>query len=154
LRTLVYVPEDSLCEFHALDWDMLREMLPHGVTIGSHTRSHALLANEDGDSLLREIRGSRAILERELGVTIEHLAYPDGRFNERGVDEVVASGYRCAYTTCTHRDDRNPLLTIPRRLLWENSSMDVFGRFSPAILSCQVHGIFDSAARCQQEHWA
>lgn len=154
LRTLVYVPEASLREFHALDWNMLREMLPRGVTIGSHTRSHALLANERGAGLLREISGSREILERELGVPIEHLAYPDGRFNEQAVTEVARAGYRYAYTTCTHRDRRHPQLTIPRRLLWEKSCMDSFGRFSPAILSCQVRGVFDPAARCQQEHWA
>lgn len=153
LRTQVYIPEHSLREFHALDWEMMREMLGNGVTIGSHTRSHALLANEKGESLAREIRGSKEILERRLGVPVEHLAYPDGRFNEQAVAMVRDAGYRCAYTTCTHRYDDYPLLTIPRRLLWENSCMDSFGRFSPAILSCQVNGIFDPAARCQQNHW-
>lgn len=153
LRGLVYIPQDSLREFHSLDWDMMREMLPSGVTIGSHTRSHALLANEQGESLVREIRGSKEVLERGLATRVDHLAYPDGRFNEQAVATVAEAGYRCAFTTCTHRYDDYPLLTIPRRLLWENSCMDSFGRFSPAILSCQVNGIFDPAARCEQNHW-
>lgn len=152
LRGWIYVPEERLCEFHSLDSDMLKEMLPQGVTVGSHTRTHALLANECYDRVLEEVDGSRRDLERCLETRIEHFAYPDGRFNESAVRGVAEARYRCAYTTCTHRDSRHPQLTIPRRVLWENSSMDSFGRFSSALMSCQFNGIFDPAAKCRQEH--
>jgi len=42
------------------------------------------------------------------------------------------SGFQFAYTTCRHRLPTYPHLTIPRKLLWENSCMDSLGRFSPA----------------------
>src|SRR5437867_4054170 len=77
------------------------------------------------------------------GRPVWHFAYPDGRFNAAVVDEVAAAGYRFAYTTCRHRDPRRPLLTVPRRLLWENSCVDAAGRFSPAIMRCHVQGLFD-----------
>lgn len=153
MRRKIIIPEDILHEFHSLSWGMLAEMTRHGVTVGSHTKSHSLLANEDWDTVIDELKGSRHVLEQNLGIQVRHFAYPDGRFNENAVKGVAAAGFRYGYTTCLHRDPGQPLLTIPRRVLWENSCLDSFGRFSPAILSCQVNGIFDPAARCRQEHW-
>src|SRR5690606_8233810 len=137
----------------ALDWPMLRKMLPNGITIGSHTRSHALLANEPWEKVVEEVKGSRQVLEAGLGVDIRHFAYPDGRFDAKAIRARSEAGFRSAFTTCNHVDRELPLLTIPRKLLWEHSSMNGFGRFSPSIMSCQVNGIFDPAARCRQQHW-
>lgn len=154
LRDNVRVTADTLAEFHSLTWPMLRHMAANGVTVGSHTKSHKLLVNESWDTIVEEARGSRAALESQLGHRIDHFAYPDGRFNADAVNAVGLAGFRYAYTTCMHRDREKPLLTIPRRVLWENSCVDAFGKFSPSVLSCQINGIFDPAARCQQTHWA
>jgi len=154
LRSRVSLPEDELQDFRMLDWEMLAEMVANGVTVGSHTRSHALLANETAQVLLDEVEGSRHELERRLGVPIRHFAYPDGQFNANAIEAVAHAGYSTAYTICAHRDPSHPLLTISRRMLWENACMDGFGRFSPAILSCQVNGIFDPADACRAQHWA
>ena len=154
LRDTVVVTADTLAEFHALTWDMLKHMVANGVTAGSHTKSHKLLVNESYATILEELKGSRAELEARLGGEVRHFAFPDGRFNADALNGVAAAGYRYAYTTCMHRDHKYPLLTIPRRVLWENSCVDGFGRFSPSILSCQINGIFDPATRCQQTHWA
>jgi hypothetical protein len=68
------------------------------------------------------------------------------------VGAVATAGYRFAYTTCTHRDPRYPLLTLPRRMLWENACVDAVRRFSPAIMSCQVHGVWSLMGGCGQDH--
>lgn len=154
LRGRVSLREDELRDFQSLDWDMLAEMVAGGVTVGSHTRSHALLANETPQVLRDEVEGSRTELEQRLDVPIRHFAYPDGRFNASAIQAVADAGYRTAYTICAHRDRAHPLLTISRRMLWENACMNGFGRFSPAILSCQVNGIFDPAGTCRTQHWA
>ena len=154
LRGRISVPEDELRDFQMLDWDMLAEMVAGGVTVGSHTRSHALLATEEPQVLRDEVEGSRRELEQRLGVPIRHFAYPDGRFDASAIRAVADAGYRSAYTICAHRDRAHPLLTISRRMLWENACMNGFGRFSPAILSCQVNGIFDPAGTCRTQHWA
>jgi peptidoglycan/xylan/chitin deacetylase (PgdA/CDA1 family) len=129
-------------------------MVAGGVTVGSHTRSHALLANETPEVLHDEVEGSRRALEQRLGVPIRHFAYPDGRFNASAIQAVADAEYRTAHTICTHRDRAHPLLTISRRMLWEKACINGFGRFSPAILDCQVNGIFDPADTCQTQHWA
>jgi peptidoglycan/xylan/chitin deacetylase (PgdA/CDA1 family) len=137
-----------------LSWEMLADMVRAGVIVGSHTRSHAWLTQESSIDVLDEARGSREEIERRLGITVEHFAYPDGRFDAATVTAVAAAGYRFGYTTCTHRDPRHPLLTLPRRMLWENSCVDAVHRFSPAIMSCQVHGIWNLVSSCGQNHGA
>jgi peptidoglycan/xylan/chitin deacetylase (PgdA/CDA1 family) len=137
-----------------LSWEMLADMVRAGVIVGSHTRSHAWLTRESPIDVLDEARGSREEIERRLGITVEHFAYPDGRFDAATVTAVAAAGYRFAYTTCTHRDPRHPLLTLPRRMLWENSCVDAVNRFSPAIMSCQVHGVWSLMSSCGQNHGA
>jgi peptidoglycan/xylan/chitin deacetylase (PgdA/CDA1 family) len=152
LEDQVEIDESALKELHACSWDMLAEMHRAGVTIGSHTRTHALLTNERRHKVLDETAGSRQVLESKLGVTIKHFAYPNGSFNAAAVGAVSVSGYRLAYTTCRHRDPTYPLLTIPRKLLWENSCLDALGRFSSPIMSCQAHGVFGFVAKCRQDH--
>ncbi len=130
----------------SVTWEMIHEMHRAGVIIGSHTRTHAVLPNESPERVLEEIEGSRIELERRLQTAVRHFAYPDGRFNQSTINAVAASGYKYAYTTSRGRQTGYPLFTIPRRLLWENSCADPVGRFSPALLDCLIHGIFDHGA--------
>ncbi|HLB88826.1 MAG TPA: polysaccharide deacetylase family protein [Terriglobales bacterium] len=150
LEAKVGIDEGALKELHACSWEMLAEMQRAGVTIGSHTQTHALLTNECWHKMLDETAASRQVLERKLGITIKHFAYPNGSFTDAAVRAVAVSGYRLAYTTCLHRSLVYPLLTIPRKFLWENSCMDARGYFSPSILSCQAHRVFDAFVPCDQ----
>jgi peptidoglycan/xylan/chitin deacetylase (PgdA/CDA1 family) len=133
-----------------LTWPMLTEMRQAGWTIGSHTRSHVSLPAESPDTIADELEGSRAVIEQHLGEPVTHFAYPGGQFTPAVVDAVARAGYEFAYTACTHGDTRNPALTIERLLLWEGSSTDARGRFSPAILNCQAHDLWPR--RCARMH--
>lgn len=154
LQAEVEVSDRTLGQLRPVTWEMLDEMQRAGITIGSHTRSHGLLTNESQPRALDEIAGSRRDLERRLGTAVTHFAYPGGRFDETTVRAVRESGFRFGYTTCSHRDPVNPLLTIPRKLLWERACLNVFGRFSSAIMGCQVNGVFDLVAGCGLHHGA
>jgi peptidoglycan/xylan/chitin deacetylase (PgdA/CDA1 family) len=145
--------EDGVLEPHrSLSWEMIVEMQRCGITIGSHTKTHAVLTRETHEKVLDETDGSRKELQRKLVTEIRHFAYPDGRFDAPTVKAVAASGYRFAYTTCRHRDPVYPLLTIPRLLLWENSCLDARGNFSAAIMNCHINGVFDLVHSCNQAH--
>ena len=147
-------PDPGTSALMCMDWEMLGGMQRAGICIGSHTCSHALLTNEAADKVAAEARDSRRKVEHRLGTAPLHFAYPDGRFDASVVTAVADTGYRFGYTTCCHQDPDRPALTIPRRLLWENACLDAFGRFSPAVMSCQVNGVFDFAARCRIDHAA
>ena len=135
-----------------LSWEMLAEMRDSGMTIGSHSRSHPFLTNESEERVLEEAAISRRELRRRLGVDAACFAYPGGGFNPSVVQAVANAGYRYGFTVCRHRDPQYPLLTIPRTALWEQSCLDPFGRFSPAIMSCQASGAFNLLSRCTRAH--
>jgi peptidoglycan/xylan/chitin deacetylase (PgdA/CDA1 family) len=152
LEKSIAISADMREALRPLTWDMLAEMQRAGMTIGSHTRTHAVLTNETRQRAADEIAGSRRELQRRLGSPIDFFAYPDGGFNDDIVKAVAAAGYRYAFTTCRHRDAGNPMLTIPRIGLWERSSVDPRERFSPEIMSCLAAGMFGAASRCSQAH--
>jgi len=152
LRTCVSVSEQSQRELQSLDWDMLRTLHGQGVTIGSHTRSHALLPHHGDRRVADELAGSRRQLGMQLGTPARFLAYPDGQFDERIACAAEMAGYTGALTICNHRSHERPRYTIPRRVLWENASIGVNGEFSPANMSCLVHGVFNLSSRCKQDH--
>jgi len=135
-----------------LTWEMIIAMHRAGVTVGSHTKTHVELINEEPRTILDEIKGSRSRLEQRLGTEVTHIAYPDGQFNAAVIKAAALSGYRYGYTSCRHRDVSYPLLTIPRILLWENSCIDAHGDFSPAIFKCLVRGLFPFTDTCLRDH--
>jgi peptidoglycan/xylan/chitin deacetylase (PgdA/CDA1 family) len=141
-------------EPRTMTWQMVRDLHRAGFTIGSHTRTHAWLANETRDKRFDEIAGSKRDLEERLGEPVRHFAYPGGQFTPPVVDMVARAGYQFAYTACDHRDPRHPSLTIDRLMLWEGSSVASDGQFSSNILSCQAHRLWPSARRCEQVHAA
>jgi len=135
-----------------LTWDTIRDMRRSGFTIASHTRTHVWLPREAPERVATELAGSRLELERQLGEPVAHFAYPAGEFTGDVVAAVQVAGYRFGYTICGHRDRRRPLLTVPRELLWEHSATDGRGRFSPAQMSCHIHGLFSGMNGCVQTH--
>jgi glycosyltransferase involved in cell wall biosynthesis/peptidoglycan/xylan/chitin deacetylase (PgdA/CDA1 family) len=136
----------------SLRWDDLRAMSRRGLTVASHTRSHALLTRESAERVRDELAGSRAELERGLGRPVRHFAYPDGSFDAAAVRAVAAAGYRYGYTVCGHGDPRHPLLTLRRRVLWEGATLGALGGFSRNVLRAQLQGRFDFAQRCRDAH--
>jgi peptidoglycan/xylan/chitin deacetylase (PgdA/CDA1 family) len=137
-----------------LNWEELAEMGGAGMTIGSHTKSHVSLPTEAPGVVAEELTGSKRLLEHYLGRPVTHFAYPGGQFTSAVVDEVSRAGYEFAYTACRHGDVCHPALTIERLLLWQGSSVDADGRFSSAILNCQVQDLWPPARRCERVHVA
>lgn len=83
-----------------MDWNTLREILKDPlVTIGSHTVSHP-----DDMSLLppetqrTELADSKTTLERELGVDIDFLAFPNGKGDETSQALARELGYKMAFS--------------------------------------------------------
>jgi peptidoglycan/xylan/chitin deacetylase (PgdA/CDA1 family) len=148
----ISLPSSYRHEFMPLSWEMIGEMQRSDITIGSHTASHVLLTSESLDEARRQLIESRQTLENRLRRNVEHFAYPDGRFNRAILETVQQAGYRFAYTICPQRDSRFPLLTIPRKILWENACTNLLGQFSPSVMRCQTDGIFDRRGACEHIH--
>jgi len=152
LQTEFTVTENWQGALRPLSWEMVAEMRHAGMTIGSHSKTHAFLTNESEERVTEEAEMSRRELERRLGVSAEWFAYPGGSFNRRVVRAVARAGYQFGFTDCWHRDREHPQLTLPRKTMWERSCIDPSGRFSPSIMSCHAASMFDRFADCAGNH--
>jgi peptidoglycan/xylan/chitin deacetylase (PgdA/CDA1 family) len=152
LESVARIDDADFPDLHAMTWDMVSTLDRCGMTVGSHTQTHALLTIETPDRMANQLTGSARTLQHRLGKPVAHFAYPDGRFNPAVVSTVAHAGYRWAYTTCGHRDAQRPALTIPRTLLWENACLDHRGRFSSSLMGGLASGVFNWMAPCRQRH--
>jgi peptidoglycan/xylan/chitin deacetylase (PgdA/CDA1 family) len=81
-----------------MSWDHVRALHAEGFEVGAHTVSHADLGSTAGDEAFREIAGSRARLEDELGAAADLFSYPYGA--PRSISEanralVAEAGFAC-----------------------------------------------------------
>ncbi len=90
----------------SLTWKMLRKLDRGGVTIQSHTVSHAdltALMNNRGEEtskrLYEEIYLSKRILELYLEREVEYFAFPYGRYTLDLVELASLAGYRRVFST-------------------------------------------------------
>lgn len=86
-----------------LTWAELGEMHRLGMTIGAHTLTHPNLPNAGVEAAAREISGSKARLETELGAPVTMFSYPNGgaeRYMTPEVKRLVQeAGYAAAATS-------------------------------------------------------
>jgi peptidoglycan/xylan/chitin deacetylase (PgdA/CDA1 family) len=87
-------PQEAMC-----DWDDLRKLERHGVSVQSHGASHRRFSELASAELEEELRRSKATLEAGLGKPVEVIAYPfgDGGVNQQAVEKALErTGYRAA----------------------------------------------------------
>ncbi len=93
------------------------------ATIGAHTVDHVRLRDRPAREQEDTISGSKGDLERAIGRTVSHFAYPFGRrddFDDRSVDAVRSAAFDTACTTIpgTARSSSDPF-RLPRRLVMD-----------------------------------
>lgn len=99
--TGVDVDADELAKKLFAPWAALREMQAGGMTIGSHTVTHPVLASLPEDDQLRELADSRERIGEMLGEKPALLAYPVGgptAFTDVTQRLARDTGYSAAFT--------------------------------------------------------
>ena len=115
-----------------LDMDEIHDMLEHGCSFHSHTRSHLSLPTLDDARLADQLAGSRQALAALLGHEVSYLAYPFGHLDERVENAARQAGYRAAFST---QPGFNRLDVNRFRI----RRMDVYGTDTPAMLLRKIH---------------
>ena len=77
-----------------MSWDRIRELHRLGHEIGSHTSTHRILQGVDTETVDRELRESKAEVEREIGAPVRYFCYPNARYDEVSAARVTACGYQ------------------------------------------------------------
>jgi len=83
-----HTPDDC----RPMTWDQLRQMSAAGLEIGSHGVYHRMLAKMPPDAMVREVRESKATLDREIGADTVVMSYPVG--GDRAFDRTVMDATR------------------------------------------------------------
>jgi len=74
------------------------DQMKDSVNLQSHTMYHPILPKCDYDEAKKEILVSKIFLEKEYGLKINSIAYPNGDYSERDIELVKSAGYECAIT--------------------------------------------------------
>jgi peptidoglycan/xylan/chitin deacetylase (PgdA/CDA1 family) len=94
-----------------LNWKQIYQMLGMGMTIGSHTITHLNLPNANPLDAKAEIRKSKEVLEKKLGIQICHFSYPNSGpyeyYNNRIKSYVQNAGYESSSTSQQGYVNRN-----------------------------------------------
>jgi peptidoglycan/xylan/chitin deacetylase (PgdA/CDA1 family) len=110
----------GITESPMLRWEDVAEMQRLGMTIGAHTLTHPNLPNAGLTDARREIAGSKARLERELGTRVTMFSYPNGGAERYMTSDIAAlvkeSGYEAATTSWNGFAGRNSDLFALERL--------------------------------------
>lgn len=115
----------------SLSWDQVRKIEKSGVIdVQCHSRSHRNLKMQPGETIQayfkmveKELRDSRALIQKKIGKKCQYLAYPYGATNHLVTALAEKLGYRAAFTV---RRGSNPFFISNFRVL---RSM-VYGEYS------------------------
>jgi peptidoglycan/xylan/chitin deacetylase (PgdA/CDA1 family) len=78
-------------------WEQLQEMVQSGlITVASHTVNHLRLDTLSPEKIDYELKESKRVLEKQLGVPIQYFTYPEGDFIESVKHKVAEAGYKAA----------------------------------------------------------
>lgn len=129
--------------FRVMTWDNVRELASQGMTIGSHTCSHAVF---DGsittDRLHHEIQHSKDILEERIGQPITSFCYPRGKLDRRAIPLIADAGYATAVVTPSVRDDiAETRFTLKRVGIYRSSYLKFRAKLTPAFFYLRTKGI-------------
>jgi len=81
-----------------LDWSEVCHMARHGISFGSHTKSHAILTQvQDPKEIEQEILGSRHAITERTGKAPAAFCFPNGDYDDSLLRTVRDSGYTAAF---------------------------------------------------------
>lgn len=114
-----------------VNWAEVEEMSSSGISFGSHSVSHAILAREDAGMAWREIHGSLHELRQRRINHVPVFCYPNGEHSENLICQVQAAGYQAAVASIPGCEGLKPsgLFTL-RRIAVHNDVSDTVPLFS------------------------
>ena len=114
------VLRQETADFELLSWGDLEEILAKGCKIGSHTWDHPMLSHLSDEGIEFQLRASKELLEKQLGLTRMGMCYPYGKYGRNVDARVVRATEQAGYTYG---------LCVEHRGLRENESRFSIPRF-------------------------
>jgi len=83
----------------AMTWSHLAELVSAGHSVQSHGWSHEFLAGCSPAQLEYELQKSKGALEDRLGISVDSISMPGGRWNSQVLKTCATIGYQHVYTS-------------------------------------------------------
>ena len=122
---------------YAMTWDQLRTLKKNGFDIQSHTYWHPnfkrdkkkMTPAEFEKSVTTQLKKSKERLEKELGGSVDMLAWPFGIYDDYLLKRAAEIGYRATFTIeAHHASPRDNIMKLPRYLLINSDQGKYFAR--------------------------
>ncbi|WP_308893496.1 polysaccharide deacetylase family protein [Candidatus Desulfosporosinus nitrosoreducens] len=82
-----------------MNWDQLSDLSKQGNTVASHTVHHLDLSKLSESQQEREMTVSKLEIESHLGVGVQSLCFPSGKYNKTTLALMPKAGYKLGFTT-------------------------------------------------------
>lgn len=92
-----------------LDISQIKQLAELGVKFGSHGHSHSDLTSMSAGKLKQELTESKDTIEQITGQTVDQIAYPFGRVDQRVTESAAEVGYKFGFTTAFPEPDNDSL---------------------------------------------
>jgi len=92
-KATIFVIVNKIGFKNHLSWSQLKEMIPNGIDVQSHTLTHTYLELLPEGEIKKELEDSRKILEEKLNNSIQFISYPQGSYNKKIFDLTKKAGY-------------------------------------------------------------
>jgi peptidoglycan/xylan/chitin deacetylase (PgdA/CDA1 family) len=120
-----------------MTWDHVREMARGELAFGAHGHSHRILSRLTEDEVSMELATSRAIIERETGMPVTSVSYPNGGWTDRVAACVRTLRFRAGFSMERgHAAATDPYFAIRRMNIHEGLSG------SDALFRARLLGVF------------
>lgn len=94
LSATVFIPTGLMGTSYYLTWPQIKEMHSSGlIQFGAHSVHHYNLPSLSQEAALNELTESKKVLQDQLGVPINFMAYPNGAVSDSVVGLVQKAGY-------------------------------------------------------------
>lgn len=115
-----------------MNWNQLNDLVKHGNSIGNHTVHHLDLATLTRKQQESELNGSKQDLENHLGISVQSLCFPSGKYNKTTLELMQKLDYKLGFTTKPGRvhlgDD---FLTLKRERIYGGMPLSSFQKLFP-----------------------
>lgn len=97
LRNVGFTPDREFQTPQAMNRQQILDIKNH-FDLQAHTMSHPCLPRCTGAEAREEIFSSKEVLEKEYGLKIDSIAYPNGDYSDRDIALAKEAGYQCGIT--------------------------------------------------------
>jgi peptidoglycan/xylan/chitin deacetylase (PgdA/CDA1 family) len=141
-RAVDWVDDPPQDQLQTLSEEQILGLHRSGVAIGSHSDAHHDLTELSDGDCEADLRRSREVLEDLLRSSVDLLAYPRGRHDDRVRRAAERAGFRFAFSLPERREPAGPFAVQRVGVYRENTVRDLAVKCAPGYLRVRTSSLY------------